>query len=126
MFDHILLATDGTEVSERATSAAIELAKKLGARITALYVMPPQPFLPGDATLALEEVVAFAKEEGVEVATAIESGEPWDAIIKVALSARPDIIALAPHGGETEANAVIDGDTTRVVLNTRVPVMLCR
>jgi nucleotide-binding universal stress UspA family protein len=125
MLRHILLATDGTELSQNAANVALSLAKDLGARITALYVMPPSPILAGDPTLALEEVMFLAKDAGVEATTTIESGTPWEAILKVAMSVKPDIIAMAPHGGETEANAVIDGDTTRVVLNTRIPVLLC-
>jgi nucleotide-binding universal stress UspA family protein len=124
MIRHILFATDGTAVSERAAEVAVSLAQDLRARITALYVTPPRP-QAGGATLAVEEVQALAKAAGVECAVAVEPGAPWEAILKAAMSYRPDMIAMAPHGGETQASAVIDGDTTRVVANTRIPVLLC-
>ena len=41
MYKHILLPTDGSPLSARAVAAGIELAKVLGARVTALFVAPP-------------------------------------------------------------------------------------
>ncbi len=45
MFKHILLATDGSPASERATTMAAGLARQHGARLTALYVVDPYPYL---------------------------------------------------------------------------------
>ena len=41
MYRHILLPTDGSELSARAVGEAIRLARALGARVTALHVTPP-------------------------------------------------------------------------------------
>ena len=41
MFKHLLLTTDGTILSERAIHVGIELARSLGARVTALHVVAP-------------------------------------------------------------------------------------
>lgn len=48
MYKHILLPTDGSMSAERAASAAIALAAAVGARVTALHV------LPGEGEVALE------------------------------------------------------------------------
>ena len=40
MFKHILLPTDGSELSEVAIRKGIELAKAIKARITGFYVIP--------------------------------------------------------------------------------------
>ena len=48
MYKHILLPTDGSTGAERAASAAIAFAAAVGARVTALHV------LPGDGEVALE------------------------------------------------------------------------
>ena len=43
-YQHILLPTDGSPLSERAVHAGIALAKAVGARVTGLYVAPaPTP-----------------------------------------------------------------------------------
>ncbi|MGN6094337.1 MAG: universal stress protein, partial [Luteibacter jiangsuensis] len=49
MFKHILLPTDGTPVSLRATRIAVELARRCGAHLTALHVAKqlPAPNPPG-------------------------------------------------------------------------------
>ena len=36
MYKHILIATDGSELSERAVRAGIDLAKAVGAKVTLL------------------------------------------------------------------------------------------
>jgi nucleotide-binding universal stress UspA family protein len=40
MYKHILIPTDGSRVSEEAAAAGIELARVLGARVTARHVVP--------------------------------------------------------------------------------------
>src|SRR5690606_32700964 len=41
MYKSILVSTDGSEFAERAFSHAVELAKHLGAKLTAVTVTPP-------------------------------------------------------------------------------------
>lgn len=40
MFKNILIPTDGSALSRRAVRDGVELAKKLGARVTGFYVAP--------------------------------------------------------------------------------------
>ena len=126
MIKHILLSTDGSALTDDAAVVAISLAKQLGARITGICVTPPYAQPPEDPVNALQDVEALARDEGVEFQSDMETGQPWEAILKAAMRLKPDLIALPAHGGETPASVVIDGDTTRVVVNTRIPVLLCR
>jgi nucleotide-binding universal stress UspA family protein len=52
MFTHLLVPVDGTELSERAEQTGIDLAKKLGARITGFVAepMPPMPTMAANVT----------------------------------------------------------------------------
>ena len=43
MYKHILVPTDGSELSDKAVEAAIKLAKLAGARITAFHAVEPYP-----------------------------------------------------------------------------------
>ena len=45
MFKHILLATDGSASSEHASRLAVDLARTHGAKLTALYVADPYPYI---------------------------------------------------------------------------------
>ena len=40
MYKHILVATDGSKLSQKAVKAAAKLARALGARLTGINVMP--------------------------------------------------------------------------------------
>ena len=40
MFKHLLLPTDGSKLSDRAVERGLELASALGARVTAVHVVP--------------------------------------------------------------------------------------
>jgi nucleotide-binding universal stress UspA family protein len=40
MYNHVLIPVDGSELSEGALQAAIALAKRLDARLTAFYALP--------------------------------------------------------------------------------------
>ena len=42
MFEHILLPTDGSELSERAIYNGVAMAKALGARADELFAVSPQ------------------------------------------------------------------------------------
>jgi nucleotide-binding universal stress UspA family protein len=41
MYTNILIATDGSDLSEKAVSHGITLAKRIGAKVTVLTVLPP-------------------------------------------------------------------------------------
>src|SRR5512144_2899499 len=43
MYQHLLVATDGSKLSAKAVAHAIVLAKALGARLTAFYASPGYP-----------------------------------------------------------------------------------
>lgn len=66
MFDHILVPVDGSELSQRAVSVAVEFARKTGARMTVFYAST-EPVLPhaigfgsggGEAGIVTPEQVA--------------------------------------------------------------------
>jgi nucleotide-binding universal stress UspA family protein len=43
MFKHILLPTDGSELSDKAIEQGIRFAKSISAKVTSLSVMPKLP-----------------------------------------------------------------------------------
>ena len=52
MFKHLLVPTDGSPLSARGVRAGVKLAKKLGAKVTGLYVaLPYVPPLYGEAAM---------------------------------------------------------------------------
>jgi hypothetical protein len=102
MYKHLLVAVDGSKLSQKAVAHAIALAKPLKAKITVFYAAPEPPLpvysegvvyhpMPAKAYAAamakeadriLAPVVARATKAGVvtEMRHAI-AGAPWEAII---------------------------------------------
>src|SRR5215813_244571 len=117
MYQHILLPTDGSELSTRAVRAGVRLAKSLGARVTALHVTPQlnrasmvareiiqqareyEQQVKEEATRVLAVVEGAAREAGVPCnALQRASNSPWEEIIKVATEQDCDLIFMASHG----------------------------
>ena len=40
MFKHLLLPTDGSKLSDRAVQRGLDFAKEIGAKVTAVHVIP--------------------------------------------------------------------------------------
>jgi len=147
-FTHILFPTDGSEISDGAATTAISLAHSLGAKVTALHVVPPYlPPLPemgvgftyamteeeydratkAQAAEMLGKVQDEAAESGVacDTVTAISSS-PWDAIIKSARERGCDAIVMASHGRKGLAGLVLGSETTKVLTHSSIPVLVTR
>ena len=65
MFSHMLIATDGTELSEKAVQQGVALAETLGARITFIHVTEPWT-----SAVSGEWALAFPVEEYEKIAAA--------------------------------------------------------
>ena len=145
MFKHILLPTDGSELSAAAIKQGIRFAKSIGAKLTGLCVMPLQrPFLyeteiPMDALehaakrykeLAdtyLAAIEKEAREAGVACDLVYEKNDfPYEAIIRVAEQKGCDLIMMASHGRRGVGALVIGSETQRVLTHSKIPVLVYR
>ncbi len=53
MFKHILIATDGSELAAKAVTQGLEMAKAMGAKVTAVNVTEPWVAVaPGEVAMA--------------------------------------------------------------------------
>lgn len=145
MVKHILLPTDGSELSGRAVRAGLELARALNARLTALHVMPEYQ---GDdvrdlaslveqgefeatcretAARYLSAVAAIAKAIGVPRATqCVAADSPSKAIVGIAAERECDCIFMAPYGNRSATGFLLGSNTNRVLIGARVTVIVHR
>jgi nucleotide-binding universal stress UspA family protein len=147
MFKHILVPTDGSELSRATAQRAITFAKENGARITAFYAKPEYPiayFGEGalidpttpdkfaemadqQATEYLGEVTAWCTEAGVECSTiAATSDIPYEAIINAAETSGCDLIFMASHGRRGISGFLLGSETNKVLTHSKVPVLVYR
>lgn len=146
MFKHILLATDGSAASEHAASLAVGLARTHGAKLTALYVADPYPYIGvGEinpmgyqaysaaaqqlAAQAHATVDALCKKGGSVVslqARLVEDVAAASGIVQSAKEEGADLIVMGSHGRSGIARLMLGSVATKVVAESPVPVLVTR
>jgi len=145
VFKHILLATDGSELADKALSHGLQLAKTLGARVTAVTVTEPwAAVIGGEAAYAfpieeyeksmaanakeiLDKVVAAAKAAGVACETVhVTNKMPAEGILDAAKEKGADLIVMASHGRSGLMKLLLGSQANKVVTQSEVPVLICR
>ena len=144
MYKHILLPTDGSELSKAAMKHGIALAKAIGAKVTALVVSTPLRSLVVDPdivsgsldqykALVIEQTAKYldnisnsARLAGVECGTlCIEHDKPYQAIVDTAKNQGCDLVVMASHGLRG-VSAILGSETLKVLTHTSVPILVYR
>jgi nucleotide-binding universal stress UspA family protein len=143
MYKHILLPVDGSCLSEDAARTGIAIARAVGARVTALHVVPrtsespleswahstPDFAMHLDDTLLtrgarlLEQVRHAARLAGVPCECQVERGAPHEAILESASRGGCDLIVMASHG-RGDASETLDSETVKVMTLGYTPVLV--
>jgi nucleotide-binding universal stress UspA family protein len=145
MFKHILIPTDGSDLSRKAVLYGVQLAKSSGARVTALTVTDPYRVATMDAVLipvdegeyeeqsrrladrALEQVKMAADAAGVACETIRElHDQPYRAIIDSAHALNCDVIVMASHGRRGLSALLLGSETVKVLTHSTIPVLVYR
>lgn len=153
MYKHILVPTDGSELSARAVTEAIKLARCTGAKLTAFHSMPQfMPVYYGEAAMmapggveavfsqesfekqtqqqadaALATVSRLAKEAGVAVDLVCERHDgPAGAVLKKSADLGCDAIVMASHGRRGLSGLLLGSETVKVLTHCKTPVLVVR
>ncbi|RLF49149.1 MAG: universal stress protein [Thermoplasmata archaeon] len=138
-FKRILIATDGSEYTKTAVEKGLSLAKLIGAKVTALYVIDMRSLAmipPDEITTPIyeimrregEEAVAYVenlgKSMGVEVETVVLEGNPAEEIIR--LGKDHDMIVMGTLGKSGLERLLMGSVAEKVVRHAPCPVFLIR
>lgn len=144
MYDHILLATDGTVASRNASSHAIDLTAAHDADLHALYVVDesvytaysgdeyvdsaegPEHGLAEHGRETLETIRADADDHDLEVATTLQHGEPAETITDYADDHDVNLIILGTKRRSAEYRALLGSVTDRVLRLTSRPALVVK
>ena len=145
MFKHILLPTDGSNLSQAAVQKGVQFAKSMQAKITGISVMPEQKYYmyqtdiivqvkketvkqhKREADRNLSVIEKAAKDAGVPCETLCEiSDYPYETIIKVAEKRGCDLIMMASHGRRGIGAILIGSETQKVLTHSKIPVLVYR
>jgi nucleotide-binding universal stress UspA family protein len=147
MFKHILVPTDGSELSQDTVRRAVSFAKEAGAKVTAFYAKPEFPVTYyGEGVLIdttspekfaelaesqAQEILGFVenlcKDAGVECSKlSLTSDIPYEAIIDAANQSGCDLIFMASHGRRGLTSLLLGSETHKVLTHSTIPVLVYR
>jgi nucleotide-binding universal stress UspA family protein len=147
MFKHILVPTDGSELSTDTVKRALSFAKETGAKITFFFAKPDYPVaFYGEGALidptTPEKFAAMAEQQAQEILTAakqlaqtagVESASlsvvsdiPYEAIIAATQTTGCDLIFMASHGRRGFSGLLLGSETQKVLTHSKVPVLVYR
>ena len=145
MFKHILLATDGSDASTRAVQLAMGLAREHGARLTALYVVDPYPYLGiGEANpMGFQAYMSAALEHAARAHAAVIAAADADpkvdvqlrrvedvaaakGIVESARDLQADLIVVGSHGRSGLQRLMLGSVAAKVVAQAEMPVLVAR
>jgi nucleotide-binding universal stress UspA family protein len=145
MYKHILIATDGSELSAKAIEHGLGLAKALGAKVTAVTVSEPwSSVVSGEMTIGfpiedynksvaanadriLAQAADLAKSAGATCQTVyLPDHHPAEGILEAAKTRGCDLIVMASHGRRGVSRLLLGSQANRVVTHSTLPVLICR
>lgn len=132
-YDRILTPTDGSDPSTLGVDRAIDLGRRFGATVHALYVVD-QTARPGDWDIVVERQEAAGEAAlddagergvaaGIDVEKHLHRGNPAEEILAFADEADVDLIVMGTAGRSGIDRLLHTGSTTeRVLRGASVPV----
>jgi nucleotide-binding universal stress UspA family protein len=145
VYEHILIATDGSDLASRALAQGLELGRLLNASVTVVTVTRPFP-MPAYGTLpagplieAYEKATAdssgrilasasdAAKSKGVACETLRAKDEDTaGAIVATAQGRGCDLIVMGSHGYRGVTRLLLGSVAMKVLTLSNTPVLICR
>ena len=148
MYQHILIATDGSELAAKALEQGIDLAKLVNARLTVVTVTESWSPLEmasearehrTDPVSQFEAVAAVAAKRILDGAAArakahglagefihIKDRHPAEAIVATAKEKNCDLIVMASHGRRGAARMILGSQANEVLTSCEVPTLIVR
>lgn len=148
MYANILLSTDGSDVARKGVEHGIALAKALNAKATIVTVTESYPvdygggfdsgWVPSQedidsfdaackqrANKVLDQARSMAEQSGLSVELLhIPNEHPATAIVETAKSRGCDLIVMASHGRRGLRKLFLGSQTSEVLANGSVPVLV--
>lgn len=148
MYSKILIATDGSELADKALAHGLSLAKSLGSQVvivTVTEIWSAWAMSYGDGINAGEAIAAYEEAEAKYAKEVLDAaGErarnagldfelrhvrdmrPSDGIISVARASGSDLIVMASHGRRGVNRVLLGSQTNEVVTRSEIPVLVVR
>jgi nucleotide-binding universal stress UspA family protein len=149
MYARILIATDGSELADRAIDHGVQLAKLAGSEVTIVTVTEPVSIVGGGyATVVggvvepipelieaqeksardlLQRAANRAAEQGLTVKTVlVDNSFAAEGIVATANEIGAELIVMGSHGRRGLNRLLLGSQTNNVLAHTKLPVLVTR
>lgn len=137
MFEHILVAVDGSPQGGKTVPVAVDLATRYGSSVTVVHVREHGRYEGSDVDLGpatpaeelVEAVVERFREAAVEATGVVRRVSPGDTpeqIVGVANESHADLIVMGTRGMTEWKSLMLGGVANKVVHHASCPVLLVR
>ena len=137
----ILVPTDGSDYSVRASEYAIGIAKMLSAQIIVVYVIDTvvidqisktterdsvEQELKEDGQRYIHYVLGLSAKEGVKSSSLLVKGSPYEQIVHLARELNIDLIVMGTYGRRGTERVLIGSVAERVIEYAPCPVLVVK
>lgn len=145
MFKHILIASDGSDLSGKAVDQGLELAKAIGAKVLMVTVSEPwTSYVSGEMAISFPvqeyedqmkanaaKILAGLKEAAGKAGVPCEllhvkDKAPAEGIVDTVKEKGCDLVVMASHGRRGISRVLLGSQANNVVTHSSVPVLICR
>jgi Universal stress protein UspA and related nucleotide-binding proteins len=137
MFEHLVVAVDGSSRSEKTIAMAVDLAQRYSSTVTVVHVREYERYEGSDVDMGppipaeqlVNDVLETFHQAGVDAKGEMRrasSGNTPEQIIEVAEQAQADLIIMGSRGMTEWKSLLLGGVATKVVHQAACPVLLVR
>ncbi len=147
MYQRILIATDGSPLSDKAVEHGLSLAALSGAAVVALHVVPryPRSYFEGGLSLdaaeikriesqwtaaakaLLDGVKALGRARDVSVKPVVAKSDlVAETVISATAKHHCDLIVMASRGRKSLQRLLLGSETQYVLTHSQIPVLVLR
>ena len=145
MIKKILVPTDFSQTSLRGLEYAVDLGRRLRARLIVICVVEPIQYMPpsdfyggmsmsvdllseqqGLAKAQLSDLAKQLKKRGLQFETLLSTGTPYRRIVEAAKTKRVDLVVMATHGRGGVSHLLLGSVAEKVVRLAPCPVLTLR
>ena len=143
MYKRILIATDGSDKSRKASEEGVELAKAIGASVIVINVVNEvvvasavrqlgsdrkevEEKLTVAGKKAVDEIKKMAEAAGVKAEPILRIGVPANTVIDVSNAEKADLIVMGSHGESGASKLLIGSVVQKVLYWATIPVLVVR
>lgn len=142
MFKRILVPVDGSDTSNKALTAALQLARTVGASVRLVHAMDELVYLSGressldvggiwreQATRILDGAMAMAGSAGVPAEQELieaPGSRLGELVAKAASQWKADLIVVGTHGRRGVGRVLLGSGAEQIIRSAPVPVLVIR